>query len=99
MPKVLMQILVACVFALPLSVRATTLRVVSDNNYPPYLFLGPDGKPRGYVVDEWQLWQQKTGIKVQLTATNWADAQYRLQHGQADVIDMMFKTPERSSLY
>jgi diguanylate cyclase (GGDEF)-like protein len=97
--KVLLRILVVASLALPLTARATTLRVVGDNNYPPYLFLGPDGKPRGYVVDAWQLWEKKTGIKVELTATDWADAQQRLLHGRADVIEMIFKTPEREALY
>ena len=95
-----MPTFVACVLAFCLpsaSPAADTLRVVGDNNYPPYLFIGPDGKPQGYVVDEWKLWERKTGIKVELTATSWADAQQRLQSGQADVIDMIFRTPERAA--
>ncbi|HET6804412.1 MAG TPA: EAL domain-containing protein [Frateuria sp.] len=91
----------ACVlaFCLPLAATAAArpLRVVGDNNYPPYLFIGPDGKPQGYVVDEWKLWERKTGVPVQLTATNWADAQRRIASGQADVIDMIFRTPERAA--
>ncbi|SEJ32414.1 EAL domain-containing protein [Frateuria terrea] len=92
---------VACLLALCLPLapaEATkTLRVVGDNNYPPYLFIGPDGKPQGYVVDAWKLWESKTGVKVELTATHWADAQRRMRAGQADVIDMIFRTPERSA--
>jgi len=76
-----------------------TLRVVSDNNYPPYLFVGPDHQPRGYLVDEWKLWEQKTGVHVQLIATDWANAQRMLQSGEADVIEMLFRTPERESIY
>ncbi|MBU6249248.1 MAG: diguanylate cyclase, partial [Xanthomonadaceae bacterium] len=92
--------LVLVLLALAVSpARAQVLRVVGDNNYPPYLFLGPDGQPRGYVVDEWKLFERKTGVKVQLVATDWADAQQRLQSGQADVIDMIFRTPEREALY
>lgn len=99
MLKALLRFLVAASFVLSLTARATPLRVVGDNNYPPYLFLGSDGKPRGYVLDMWQLWEQKTGIKVELTATNWADAQQQLLNGHADVIDMIFKTPAREALY
>ena len=88
----------ALALCLPLAaVAGKTLRVVGDNNYPPYLFIGPDGKPQGYVVDEWKLWESKTGVKVELTATNWADAQQRIRSGQADVIDMIFRTPERAA--
>ncbi|AIF48858.1 putative bifunctional diguanylate cyclase/phosphodiesterase [Dyella japonica] len=77
----------------------TTLRVVSDNNYPPYLFIGPDHQPRGYLVDEWKLWEEKTGIHVELVPTNWANAQQMLRDGKADVIELMFRTPEREALY
>ena len=45
------------------------LRVVADDNYPPNLFRNADGEPEGYVADFWQLWQKKTGIKVELIAT------------------------------
>jgi len=96
-PSFLIALILLLVTALP--ARATVLRVVGDNNYPPYLFLGHDGKPRGYVVDEWKLWEQKTGVHVDLVATDWADAQQRLLSGQADVIDMIFRTPAREALY
>lgn len=66
---------------LSISCPATTLRVVGDNNYPPFLFLGPNGKPQGYVVDEWKLWEQKTGVKVELTATDRETAQQRIRWG------------------
>lgn len=92
--------ILALVLLLPSTAAAGgVLRVVGDNNYPPYLFLGPDGRPRGYVVDEWKLWEKKTGVHVELVATDWADAQQRLQSGQADVIDMIFRTPEREATY
>lgn len=87
------------VAGLSIQCAAATLRVIGDNNYPPYLFLGPDGKPRGYVVDEWKLWEQKTGINVDLVATDWATAQQRILAGKADVIEMMFDTPGRAASY
>ena len=31
--------------------ESRTLRVVTDNNYPPYVSLSADGQPEGYVVD------------------------------------------------
>ena len=40
--------------------------MVSDDNYPPYLFKGPDGETQGYLVDLWALWEQKTGTPVVL---------------------------------
>jgi len=75
------------------------LRVISDDNYPPYLFRNSDGDLEGYLVDYWELWEKETGVSVQLEATNWDDAQRILQLGGADVIDMMFRTPAREPLY
>ncbi|MBR0564790.1 EAL domain-containing protein [Azoarcus sp. L1K30] len=76
-----------------------TLRVVTDNNYPPYVFLGPDGQAQGYIVDLWKLWEKKTGVTVDFQAVQWAIAQRRLLEGQADVIDMIYRTPTREQLY
>ena len=75
------------------------LRVVGDENYPPYLFLDAQGKPSGFLVDVWKLWEQKTGIKVELRAIKWDDAQKALLRGDADVIENIFRTPGREPYY
>jgi PAS domain S-box-containing protein len=75
------------------------LQVVSDENYPPYLFRDADGQMQGYLVDYWKLWQQKTGVRVKLTAMQWPEAQRLMLQGEADVIDMLYRTAEREPLY
>ena len=87
------------VCAEPAQAAARTLRVVTDNNYPPYLFLNSLGQPEGYLVDLWKLWQAKTGVKVDLEPMQWAAAQRAMHDGKADVIDMIFRTPVRDQLY
>ena len=72
-----------------------TIRVVMDNNYPPYIFVDGNGSPQGILVDQWRLWQQKTGIRVELTTKDWKDALADMQAGTYDVIDTVFKTKER----
>jgi PAS domain S-box-containing protein len=79
--------------------RPKTIHVVTDDNYPPYLFRNSAGSIEGYLVDYWKLWEKKTGVKVELTATNWATAQEMLQDGQADAIDMIYRTPQRERMY
>lgn len=76
-----------------------SIRVITDDNFPPYVFRNDDGTVTGYLVDYWKLWERKTGIPVTFTATRWAEAQRRLLEGQADVIDMIYKTPGREPLY
>ena len=81
------------------SAAAGVLRVISDDNFPPYLFRTDDGQVQGYLVDLWALWQRSTGTRVELTATNWAEAQRRIQAGEADLIDMIYRTPPREPVY
>lgn len=75
------------------------LRVVTDNNFPPYVYLDAHGKAVGYEVDLWKLWSRKTGRKVRLITTEWADAQAMMRAGKADAIDLMYRTPARSGAY
>lgn len=75
------------------------LRVVADNNYPPYLFVDRDGRAEGYLIDLWRLWEKKTGIPVEIRPMQWSDAQRALREGRADVIDMLFRTPPREPYY
>jgi diguanylate cyclase (GGDEF)-like protein/PAS domain S-box-containing protein len=78
---------------------ARTLRVVTDNNYPPFLFLDKNGRPEGYVVDLWHLWEQKTGVHVDLQPMQWSHALQDMHDRRADVIDMIFRTPAREPLF
>ena len=75
------------------------LRVVSDENFPPYAYLNSDGGPEGLLVDRWRLWSSKTGIPVDFKLRPWSQAQHDVQSGQADVIDLIYRTPSRESLY
>lgn len=73
--------------------------VVMDDNYPPYVFRNADGHICGILPDQWALWSVKTGWPVELRAMDWAAAQRCMRDGQADVIDTIFHTPERALLY
>jgi len=75
------------------------ITVLSDDNYPPYIFRDDSGRLKGIIVDQWVLWSSKTGIKVNLFATDWADAQKLMAEGKGDVIDTVFYTSERAKKY
>ncbi|TBR10938.1 MAG: EAL domain-containing protein, partial [Rugosibacter sp.] len=81
------------------AVSNAPLRVVMDDNYPPYVMRDANGSMEGLLIDEWRLWEEKTGIKVDITATDWAKAQQIMLAGGADVIDTIFRTPAREQLY
>ncbi len=77
----------------------SSVTVVADDNYPPYIFRDADGNLKGILPDQWALWQKKTGVRVTLTGMDWAEAKRVMSDGQADVIDTMFLTEERAQLY
>ena len=76
-----------------------TIRVVMDDNYPPYIFKDSDGKLRGILPDLWQEWEKRSGIHAELHTMHWAEAQRRMQAGEFDVIDTIFRNEDREKLY
>lgn len=93
-------------FSLPAQAQTTgaapaarTIVVVTDQNYPPYSYLNDRGEPEGYLIDLWALWSERTGIKVDLRALPWIEAQKRVLDGTADIIDTIFELDSRRDLY
>ena len=42
------------------------ITVVTDFDYPPYLFTSDDGELKGIVRDKWRRWSEKTGIPAEV---------------------------------
>ena len=77
----------------------TPLKIVFDDNYPPYAFRDPTGKLQGILIDQWELWSRKTGRSIQLTAMDWDKAQAAMKNGEFDIIDTLFVNEERHQIY
>ncbi len=77
----------------------STLKIVIDNNYPPFSFLDDKGNLQGILIDRWKLWERKTGNRVEITGMDWSHAQKQMQAGEFDVIDTMFWTESREKIY
>src|SRR5260221_2460000 len=75
------------------------IRVVVDNDYAPYSFQSDDGKLHGIVIDQWNVWEKKTGIRVEIQATDWAQALRRMRAGEFDVIDTIFFAEKRRAYF
>ena len=98
------MIIIFCIIAIFILPSATyaeqnTLRVVMDDNYPPYSFLNADGELIGITIDQWNLFSKINDIKVELTGMDWNIAQKKMNDGEFDVIDTIFKNEEREKLY
>src|SRR5882724_7963549 len=76
-----------------------TIRVVMDNAYAPYLFQSDEGKLQGILIDQWQAWEKKTGIKAEIHAMDWGEALRRMRAGEFDVIDCIVETAERRDYF
>jgi PAS domain S-box-containing protein len=76
-----------------------TIRVVVDNAYAPFAFQSHEGKLQGILIDQWQAWEKKTGIKVEIHAMDWDQAVRRMRAGEFDVIDCIVETPERRDYF
>ncbi len=76
-----------------------TIEVVMDNNYPPYVFFDGKGNLQGILIDQWRLWEQKTGIKADVHGMDWGEAQRRMEAGDFDVIDTVFFNERRGKIY
>ncbi len=96
----LMLALVSPVGAAQAAVEAPrTIRVVMDNNYAPYSFRSDDGRLQGILIDQWQAWEKKTGIKVEIHEMDWSEAIRRMRAGEFDVIDDIVETEERRDYF
>jgi len=70
-----------------------------DDDYPPYAFRDSSGVLNGYLVDIWKLWEERTGVRIELEATDWEKALQKMAAQQADVIDTIFRTKERENTF
>jgi PAS domain S-box-containing protein len=75
-----------------------SITVVVDNNYPPYSFLDADGQLVGISIDQWNLWEKKTGVKVKIVGMSWSGALTAMENGQFDVIDTIFYNESRGQI-
>ncbi|MDP4160724.1 MAG: transporter substrate-binding domain-containing protein [Bacillota bacterium] len=76
-----------------------TLSVVVDDNYPPYAFRDSLGNLQGITIDQWKLFEQKTGIKVTVTGMAWSKAYESMRKGDFDVIDTISYNVDRGKIF
>ena len=75
----------------------TKISVVTDDNFPPYVFRNDEGKLQGIIVDQWRVWERRTGVTAEIHGMDLNDAVLRMKAGEFDVIDTIFKTAERDA--
>src|SRR5665648_1070772 len=79
--------------------KISAISVVLDDNYPPYSFRDSQGNLQGITIDQWKLFEHKTGIKVNITRMTWNKAIERMTRGEFDVIDTISYSADRTKLF
>jgi len=75
-----------------------SITVVLADAFPPLIFRDATGQLRGELKDAWMLWEQRTGITVNLLTSDPSLARERITYGKADVIDMITVSQERKAV-
>jgi len=77
---------------------SSVLRIVYNENNPPFKFEGTDGESIGLLPDLWRLWAEKTGRQVEFIAAPWDQTLQMVQSGQADIHAGLFFTEDRDKV-
>ena len=79
--------------------KDSVIRVVGDWAFPPYEFIGRDGKPTGFVVDLLNAVMSDMKKEYRLELTNFLDAKAEMTEGKAEIISTLAYTDERVKQY
>ena len=79
----------------PATLPVKSITVVAPDDFPPLLFRDSSGELQGMVKEIWALWEARTGVKVNLIASDWGTIYRGMLAGNGDVIDMVRATEER----
>ena len=72
------------------------IRVMVDQNKPPFTFIGESGALEGVGVDYIRLLEERLGVTFQLeTESSWTDGLSQAYRHEVDVVAMLQKTEER----
>lgn len=75
------------------------IRVGGDSNYPPYEFLNEKGQPDGFNVELTKAIAEAMNFKIEIQLDTWNTVRNRLEMGELDIVQGMFYSKERDSLY
>ncbi|RMP62174.1 hypothetical protein ALQ18_00071 [Pseudomonas marginalis pv. marginalis] len=80
--------------------KAGELKVGLEGTYPPFSFVGEDGKLTGFEVELSEALAKKLGVKVKLSATPWDGILAALESKRLDaVINQVTISEERKKKY
>ncbi len=73
-----------------------TLVIAAGQDSPPYYYVDYLGRPRGWLIDLWELWSRKTGQAISFKTAPFGETIELLKRGEADIHAGLFYSDERS---
>lgn len=81
----------------PAALPPSKISIVVDDNFPPYAFRTEEGALQGIIIDQWRVWEKRTGVTAEIHGMDMNEAVRRMKAGEFDVIDSIVKTTERAA--
>jgi two-component system sensor histidine kinase EvgS len=76
-----------------------TIIVGADLHYPPFEFVDENGHLTGFNYDLMNAVASATGLRIQFKPDQWTKTVEKLEHGQIDMIQGMFFSPDRAAKF
>ncbi|QJB55978.1 transporter substrate-binding domain-containing protein [Pseudodesulfovibrio sp. zrk46] len=77
--------------------REHGVTIVNPPGAAPMSFQGLNGQPKGYIVDVWKKWSEKTGIPVFFRFAPWPQTLRMVKDGEVDLHGGLFRNDERAA--
>ncbi len=75
------------------------VRVGGDHDYPPFEYLNEQGEPDGFNTAIVARVAEIMNLDIEVELTSWSDARRRLETGEVDMLQGMYRTPARDQLH
>ncbi len=79
--------------------QRNTITVAAEPDYPPYSFVGKDGKAAGFSIDLFRAAAAAAGLEPEIRVGVWERIKQDLAEGKIDALPLVGRTPEREAYY
>ncbi len=75
------------------------ITIVNQPDSAPMSYQGANGEPKGFIIDVWKKWSEKTGIPVHFHFANWEDTIRLVRDGTYDLHGGLFRNKVRLTFF
>ncbi len=71
------------------------VKVAIGRDLAPFSFMGLNGEPKGFFIDYWEKWSEKTGVPVTFVPATFGESLDLVRTGECDIIAGLLMNDER----